>query len=211
MVSKAWSLVKPLLPWIIAVAVVLCAGAWLGSLYTSSQMRDDVQTAKDETATIQSKFDAYKIDVADEKAEREKQNQQRLRQQVLLAEQYRNQANELDTRLLAVNKKLTQTQGLLHEKIFLLTLSDGAGFTGIGPRALCLYNANLGYPAGPECDQYLSDTHGGNAGYSSETASAGAGLSPAGILRHSNEYGEWCQVIYNKLNTLRQFYGKEPQ
>ncbi|SQC88211.1 Uncharacterised protein [Klebsiella pneumoniae] len=26
-----------------------------------------------------------------------------------------------------------------------------------------------------------------------------------------NAYGEWCQLIRNKLNTIRQLYGKEPQ
>lgn len=211
MASKLWELVKPLLPWLIAVAIVLCAGAWLGILYTSGQMRDDVQTAKDETTAIQHQLDAYKTDVTNEKAEREKQNQQQLSQQLALAELLRKKADDLATQLIAKNNELTRTQRLLHEKIFLLTLNDGAGFTGIGPRALCLYRANLGYPAGPDCDQYLSATDGGNAGYSGETASAGAGLSPAGILRHSNEYGEWCQVLYNKLNALRQLYGKEPQ
>jgi hypothetical protein len=35
--------------------------------------------------------------------------------------------------------------------------------------------------------------------------------SPRGILGHSNAYGEWCQLIRNKLNTIRQLYGKEPQ
>lgn len=34
---------------------------------------------------------------------------------------------------------------------------------------------------------------------------------PRGILGHSNAYGEWCQLIRNKLNTIRQLYGKEPQ
>ncbi|HGU9904406.1 TPA: hypothetical protein ACNFPO_004455 [Citrobacter freundii] len=211
MVSKFWALVKPLLPWLIAVAIVLCAGAWLGSLYTSGQMRDDVQTAKDETADIQHQFDAYKTDIATQNAEREKQNQQQLSQQLARAEQYRKQADDLAAQLLAKNSELATTQRQLHEKIFLLTLSDGDSFTGIGPRALCLYRANLGYSAGPECSEYLSATHGGNAGNSDETTRAGAGLSPAGILRHSNEYGEWCQILYNKLNTLRQLYGKEPQ
>jgi type II secretory pathway pseudopilin PulG len=149
--------------------------------------------------------------VADEKAEREKQNQQQLRQQVVLVEQYRRQADELTDQLLAKNKELTRTQRLLNEKIFLLTLSDGASFTGIGPRALCLYSANLGYSTGPECDQYLSAANSGNAGYSTEASGTGRGLSSAGILRHSAGYGEWCQVLHNKLNTLRQLYGKEPQ
>lgn len=101
MVGKLWLAIKPLLPWIIAIALVLSAGAWLGSLYTSSQMQDDIQTANAATAQVQHQFDAYKTHVADEKAEREKQNQQQLRQQVVLVEKYRRQADELTDQLLA--------------------------------------------------------------------------------------------------------------
>ena len=211
MVSKLWLAIKPLLPWIIAIALILSAGGWLGSLYTSSQMQGDIQTANAATAKVLHQFDAYKTDVATQNAATEKQNQQQLEQQMALAESYRNKADELAAQLLAKNKELTLTRRKLEEKINELTLKDGASFTGIGPRALCLYSANLGYSSGPECSQYLSAANGGNAGYSTETGSAGAGLSPAGILRHSGEYGEWCQVLYNKLNTLRQLYGKEPQ
>ncbi|HCD6826921.1 TPA: hypothetical protein NDW10_005448, partial [Klebsiella pneumoniae] len=53
--------------------------------------------------------------------------------------------------------------------------------------------------------------NGGNAGNSGDAGRAGGGLSPRGILGHSNAYGEWCQLIRNKLNTIRQLYGKEPQ
>ncbi|OVZ94875.1 hypothetical protein CBW58_02040 [Yersinia frederiksenii] len=211
MVSKLWSVMKPLLPWIIAIAVVLSAGAWLGSLYTASRMQDDIRAANAATANVQHQFDTYKTDVATQDAEREKQNQQQLEQQIALAEAYRKSADELAAQLLAKNNELTLTRRKLEEKINALTLKDGAGFTGIGPRALCLYSANLGYPSGPECSQYLSAANGGDAGYSAETGSTSAGLSPAGLLRHSGGYGEWCQVLRNKLNTLRQLYGKEPQ
>jgi hypothetical protein len=70
MVSKLWVVIKPLLPWIIAIAVVLGAGAWLGSLYTASRMQDDIQTANAATANVQHQFDTYKTDVATKDAER---------------------------------------------------------------------------------------------------------------------------------------------
>ncbi|HCD4735328.1 TPA: hypothetical protein NBR63_005577, partial [Klebsiella pneumoniae] len=99
----------------------------------------------------------------------------------------------------------------LREKTDELARKDGPGWTGIGPGALCLYGQNLGYPAGPGCSEYLSTANGGNAGNSGDAGRAGGGLSPRGILGHSNAYGEWCQLIRNKLNTIRQLYGKEPQ
>lgn len=30
MVSKLWTLVKPLLPWLVAIALILFAGIWIG-------------------------------------------------------------------------------------------------------------------------------------------------------------------------------------
>lgn len=211
MVSKLWVVIKPLLPWIIAIALVLSAGAWLGSLYTASRMQDDIQTANAATANVQHQFDTYKTDVATKDAEREKQHQQQVEQQIALSEAYRNKADALAAQLLAKNNELTLTRRKLEEKINALTLKDGTGFTGIGPRALCLYSANLGYSTGPECDQYLSAANSGNAGYSTEASGTSRGLSSAGLLRHSAGYGEWCQTLHNKLNTLRQLYGKEPQ
>lgn len=211
MVSKLWMLVKPLLPWLVAVALILFAGIWIGIQVCASQMRGDVQTANNATATVQKAFDDYKIEREKTDADKARQNQSQLQAQVNLAEHYRQQADKLSGELLAKGKALTIAQQKLKEKIDELARKDGAGWTGIGPGALCLYQQNLGYPAGPGCSQYLSAANSGNAGYSGDAGSAGGGLSPRGILGHSNDYGEWCQLIRNKLNTIRQLYGKEPQ
>ncbi|OHY61262.1 hypothetical protein BB778_26370 [Pluralibacter gergoviae] len=211
MVSKLWMLVKPLLPWLVAVALILFAGIWIGIQVCASQMRGDVQTANNATATVQKAFDDYRIEREKTDADKARQNQSQLQAQVNLAEHYRQQADKLSGELLAKGKALTIAQQKLKEKIDELARKDGAGWTGIGPGALCLYQQNLGYPAGPGCSQYLSAANSGNAGYSGDAGSAGGGLSPRGILGHSNDYGEWCQRIRNKLNTLRQLYGKESQ
>ncbi|EMF8380695.1 hypothetical protein V4E41_001429 [Klebsiella variicola] len=211
MVSKLWTLVKPLLPWLVAVALILFAGIWIGIQVCASQMRDDVQTANNVAATVQKAFDDYKIEREKTDADKARQNQSQLQAQVNLAEYYRLQADKLSGELLARGKELTLAQQKLKEKINELTRKDGDSWTGIGPRALCLYQQNLGYPAGSGCSQYLSAANSGNAGYSGDAGSAGGGLSPGGILDNSNGYGEWCQKLRLKLNTLRQFYGKEPQ
>ncbi|HCB0915483.1 TPA: hypothetical protein MYM78_005826, partial [Klebsiella variicola subsp. variicola] len=57
MASKLWALVKPLLPWLVAVALILFVGIWIGIQVTAIQMRDDVQTANNATATVQKAFD----------------------------------------------------------------------------------------------------------------------------------------------------------
>ncbi|SAX58544.1 Uncharacterised protein [Klebsiella variicola] len=211
MASKLWALVKPLLPWMVAVALILFVGIWIGIQVTASQMRDDVQTANNATATVQKAFDNYKIEREKTDADKARQNQSQLQAQVNLAEHYRLQADKLSGELLAKGKALTIAQQKLREKTDELARKDGPGWTGIGPGALCLYGQNLGYPAGPGCSEYLSAANGGNAGNSGDAGRAGGGLSPRGILGHSNAYGEWCQLIRNKLNTIRQLYGKEPQ
>ncbi|MGU5416650.1 hypothetical protein ACV1MK_26255 [Klebsiella michiganensis] len=211
MVSKLWTLVKPLLPWLVAVALILFAGIWIGIQVCASQMRDDVQTANNATTTVQKAFDDYKIEREKTDADKARKNQSQLQAQVNLAEYYRQQADKLSGELLAKGKELTLAQQKLKEKINELTRKDGDSWTGIGPRALCLYQQNLGYPAEPGCSQYLPAANSGNAGYSGDAGSAGGGLSPRGILGHSNDYGEWCQLIRNKLNTIRQLYSKEPQ
>ncbi|CAM9228143.1 hypothetical protein [Klebsiella variicola] len=211
MASKLWALVKPLLPWLVAVALILFVGIWIGIQVTASQMRDDVQTANNATATVQKAFDDYKIEREKTDADKARQNQSQLQAQVNLAEHYRQQADKLSGELLAKGKALTIAQQKLREKTDELARKDGPGWTGIGPGALCLYEQNLGYSAGPGCGEYLSTANGGNAGNSGDAGRAGGGLSPRGILGHSNAYGEWCQLIRNKLNTIRQLYGKEPQ
>jgi hypothetical protein len=119
-------------------------------------MRGDVQTANNATATVQKAFDDYKIEREKTDADKARQNQSQLQAQVNLAEHYRQQADKLSGELLAKGKALTIAQQKLKEKIDELARKDGAGWTGIGPGALCLYQQNLGYPAGPGCSQYLS-------------------------------------------------------
>lgn len=211
MVSKLWALIKPLLPWLIAIALVMGVGTWIGIQVCANQMRSDVQTAQQQAAKVQRDFDAYKVVVAGENEARARQNQQQLLAQRDLAEQYRQKADQLASELLTKGNELALTQRKLKEKINELTRKDGAGWTGIGPRALCLYQQNLGYPARPDCSQYLSTTNSRDAGYSGDAGGTDSGLSAGGILSHSNEYGEWCQLLRNKLNTIRQLYGKEPQ
>lgn len=116
MVSKLWTLVKPLLPWLVAIALILFAGIWIGIQVCASQMRGDVQTANNATATVQKAFDDYKIEREKTDADTARQNQSQLQAQVNLAEHYRQQADKLSGELLAKSKALTIAQQKLKEK-----------------------------------------------------------------------------------------------
>lgn len=114
--------------------------------------------------------------------------------------------DRLTSELQAKKSELEQRKQELKKAISDAVKRD-VGFTGIGPRGLCLYNSALGYA----CDQYLPAAAGGTAGRVGETTGSGAGLSPAGLLNHSSEYGAWCQRLESQLIKLRQWYDREEQ
>ena len=87
-------------------------------------------------------------------------------------------------------------------------VKNDVGFTGIGPRGLCLYNAALGYA---DCGQQLPNTAGGIAGHSAEAAGSAGGLSAGGLIRHSADYGAWCQSLEAQLQQLNQWYAGREQ
>ncbi|MBH2871839.1 hypothetical protein I5L47_04675 [Serratia marcescens] len=87
-------------------------------------------------------------------------------------------------------------------------VKNDVGFTGIGPRGLCLYNAALGYA---DCGQHLPNTAGGLVGHSTEAAGSAGGLSAGGLIRHSADYGAWCQSLEAQLQQLNQWYAGREQ
>ncbi|BEN49533.1 hypothetical protein SMKC057_16450 [Serratia marcescens] len=87
-------------------------------------------------------------------------------------------------------------------------VKNDVGFTGIGPRGLCLYNAALGYA---DCGQHMPNTAGGLTDHSTEAAGSAGGLSAGGLIRHSADYGAWCQSLEAQLQQLNQWYAGREQ
>lgn len=87
-------------------------------------------------------------------------------------------------------------------------VKNDVGFTGIGPRGLCLYNAALGYA---DCGQHVPNTAGGLTGHSAKAPSSAGGLSAGGLIRHSADYGAWCQSLEAQLQQLNQWYAGREQ
>ena len=216
--AGAVKLLRPVLPWLIGAGLILSAGIWLGKIYGAYTRQKDVDAAVQAADKVQSQFDAFKTLTAEkdaaraaDDAEKARQNALQAAKQVVLLEKYRQQAEQADAALLAREKELTAVKQKLEKSIEKVTRSDGAVWTGIGPQSLCVYRQNLGYPAGPECEQRLSATNPTDAGHSTQTGSAGAGLSPSGLLNHAGEYGEWCGKLESKLRAIGQMYGKDAQ
>ncbi|MEQ9860614.1 hypothetical protein OI450_14350 [Pectobacterium cacticida] len=116
----------------------------------------------------------------------------------------RARADQLAAELLQTQAELSQANEQRKKDIPHAIKNDGHAFTGIGPDSLRLYRANLGYT-----DYSLSGTGqapGGAALYSADATRTRGGLSPAGLLGHSGDYGEWCLTLRGKLEQLNKFY-----
>lgn len=118
----------------------------------------------------------------------------------------RARADQLAAELLQTQTELSQANEQRKKDIPHAIKNDGHAFTGIGPDSLRLYRANLGYT-----DDGLSGTGqapGGAALYPADATRARGGLSPAGLLNHSGDYGEWCLILREKMTKLNQFYAE---
>lgn len=114
-------------------------------------------------------------------------------------------ADRLAQELQQTKRRLQTTEKQLKEAIHDAVNSD-VGFTGIGPRGLCLYTAALGYPG---CDNPVPQATGGTTGHAGEAPSAAGGLSPSGLIEHGVGYGAWCQQLEAQLQKLNQWYDRE--
>lgn len=117
------------------------------------------------------------------------------------AEAQRQRADQLAVELLQVKAELSKTKTQLKRKIPDVVKTDGVAFTGIGPDSLRLYRASLGYPADD-----LPDAASRAAVYPADATGTRRGLSPAGLLDHSADYGEWCLILRENMTRLNQFY-----
>ncbi|WP_051124160.1 hypothetical protein [Dickeya sp. DW 0440] len=111
-------------------------------------------------------------------------------------------ADELAVELLDVKTQLTTKMQKLKKEINGAVKNDSNAFTGIGPDGLRLYRASLGYADAVG----MSDTSGGVAVHPANAASAGGGLSPAGLLNHAADYGAWCLTLRGQLEKLNAYY-----
>ncbi|MEQ9868584.1 hypothetical protein ABRP77_04690 [Pectobacterium odoriferum] len=119
------------------------------------------------------------------------------------ADAQRQRADQLAAELLQTKAELNQTKNQLKRKIPNVVKTDGATFTGIGPDSLRLYRASLGYPADD-----LPDAASRAAVYPADAPGPRRGLSPAGLLDHSADYGEWCLILRENMTKLNQFYAE---
>lgn len=139
--------------------------------------------------------------------------EQRLTEQTVAQEAYQRlneQAHQVGWELLQTKQQLEVTQRQLKQRIPDATRTDGPRFTGLGPDSLRLYRQLLGYSASGEADLPAADA--GNVGEAAAAAGTEAGLSPADLLDHAADYGQWCQQLDAQLSAyIRLHSATEPE
>lgn len=186
----------------ILIAAAAVAGVNVGRIAEENRKDENLLAAQKENARLNTRVsdlnelrrrEAEEKAAALEEAWRKQADIERERDQ--LARELQQQKNELE-------KKKNELKKAIRDAV-----KADVGFNGIGPRGLCLYNNALGYP----CDNRLQATSGGTAGRVGETSGSGGGLSPAGLLNHSGDYGAWCQKLESQLIKLGAWYDRGEQ
>ncbi|HHT4807471.1 TPA: hypothetical protein ACTYNN_005254 [Klebsiella pneumoniae] len=186
----------------ILIAAAAVAGMNIGRIAEEHRKDENLQAAQKENTRLNTKvpeLNELRRREAEEKAAaladawRKQADIERERDQ--LARELQQQKNELEKKKNELKKAISDA------------VKGDVGFTGIGPRGLCLYNRALGYP----CDNRLQKTTGGVAGRVGETSGSGGGLSPAGLLKQSADYGAWCQRLEKQLTELNAWYDRGEQ
>lgn len=188
---------------LIAITVLMVAGAGLGYLAAGHTYQHDIDQANERESTTRKDFDAFKLTTQTEKTAAAQQAAAELAGALALQKQYQAEAEMLSEQLQAKQGELELARQAFQRTIKNVIEKDGVAYTGIGPHSLCAFRTSLGYPG---CGERVPGTTGADAGYPAEAASSAGGLSPAGILRAGSDYGTWCQTLEAKLKALKTFY-----
>ncbi|MGC8341833.1 hypothetical protein [Pantoea ananatis] len=208
MLSAILKLLKAEWKTLLLIAVLTGSGIWLGMAVTghrlSDQKADYEQALRKQEAAFsaeRSQWQTEKTDAANRyaaslKAALEQQNLLQAKADALsgqLEKNKRDRQKQVDD----LNRRLNDA--LKH---------DGSAYTGLGPSGLQLWREALGWSdAGTGGDKRLSEAASGNAaGAGNATVTAG-GLSPAGVIKNSAAYGQWCLELRDRLEAINHFYG----
>ncbi|MBN3237685.1 hypothetical protein H5A46_10070 [Pectobacterium versatile] len=188
-------------PHIVIVAAVAAFGYNIGHIKGKNATQTELQEAVT-YLSADNKLKASQVLVYEQdKRIAAEQHVAALQKAMADADAQRKRADQLSTDLLKIKAELNQTKTQLKRKIPDVVKTDGTAFTGIGPDSLRLYRAGLGYPADD-----LPAAASGAAVYPADARSSSSGLSPAGLLDHSADYGEWCLILRENMTKLNQFY-----
>ncbi|MCX9038843.1 hypothetical protein NLN82_22730 [Citrobacter portucalensis] len=195
---------------LIVVLVLTGAGVWFGTFLTEKQLSEQVLAFSQEKARLNSDFNAQKTLWDKERLAAADQYAADLNAALEAQNAWHQKADELTRTLAAKEQQHQQTATNLQKRLNDAIARDGSTYTGLGPHSLQLWREALGYPEakGINAGNGMSETTGGHAAYPTDAYGSGGGLSPAGIVSHSAEYGKWCLVLRDRLQALNDYYNR---
>lgn len=196
---------------LLAVAVLVGGGVWFGMYITSNELDEQALAFSQEKQKLTDDFNTQKGLWDKERITAASNYAADLLAALNSQKAWQDKADALSRQLAKKEQEHTRTVSDLKRRLNDALESDGGTYTGIGPASLQLWRESLGYP-GTEiltAGHGLSEAASSTAGNPGNAPGTGGGLSPAGIISHSGEYGKWCLLMRDRLQALNDFYNKE--
>lgn len=195
---------------LLVVLVLTGAGVWFGTFLTSQQLSDQALSFSQEKSRLNDGFNAQKTQWDKERLAAANQYAADLNAALKAKSAWQQKADELTRTLADKEQQHKRNIADLKKRLNDAIARDGSTYTGLGPHSLQLWREALGYPGaeGINAGNGVPETTGGHAADSTDAYGSGGGLSPAGIVNHSAEYGQWCLVLRDRLQALNDYYNR---
>ncbi|AKE61142.1 hypothetical protein F384_22535 [Citrobacter amalonaticus Y19] len=193
---------------LLVVLVLAGGGVWFGTFITHSELATQALAFSQEKQTLTDGFNEKQRQWDQERLSAANQYAADLSSARAAENAWHKKADTLTLQLDEKQKAHDKTVRDLNRRLSDALKNDGPGYTGIGPDGLQLFREALGYPAtgGITAGQHLSETSGSAAAYPGTTGRTGGGLSAGGIITFSTEYGQWCQLLEDRLQAINEYY-----
>lgn len=196
---------------LLIIVALVGGGIWFGMFLSDKALAEQALTFSQEKQKLTDDFRAQKSAWDKERLAAASQYATDLRAALDRQKAWQDKADELTRQMAEKERQHTRAVNDLQRRLNDAINSDGDTYTGIGPAGLQLWREALGYPGAENLSagHGLSEASSGATGNPGNATGTGGGLSPAGIIRNSGEYGKWCLVMRDKLQALNDFYSKE--
>lgn len=196
---------------LLIVAVLVGAGVWFGMTLSGETLKAQALTFSQEKQKLTDDFAAQKSAWDKERLAAASNYAADLQAAINSQKAWQDKADALSRHLAEKEQAHSRTVSDLKRRLNNALESDGDTYTGIGPASLQLWRESLGYERAESLSAGygLPETRSGAAGHPGNASGTGGGLSPAGIISHSGEYGKWCLQLRDRLQALNDFYKTE--
>jgi len=192
---------------LLLIVVLVGVGVLFGSFITSSKLDKQALKFAEQKQTLTDDFNAQKNQWEQERTAAADKYATDLQTALDTQAVWKQKADALSVKLAENERAYTRKVNDLKQRLKDALKSDGNAYTGIGPAGLQLYTEALGYGnQSVTAGVGVSGTASVNAGAAGNAISPGGGLSAGGIISHATEYGQWCLILRDRLQALKNYY-----